>query len=473
MKKISYLLIIFCSIFIFNITVRAASASLSVSSNNIYSGESFTATINVSNAVSWDVHVISSGPVSGCIIDQSDVSSDAMDTNKTFTATCTATGEGQIVVSLSGNVTSASDGIAVDVSDSKTVTVSTKPVEPTPSENANNNTSTVPTDNKSTNNNLKEIKVEGFNIIMENSNSYTVYVPNAIESIKLIVVAEDKKAIIGGNGTHKLDVGENNIDVTIISEAGLQNKIYVKAIRQETNLINNIREILKYSTQKEITFDLDEFYSFEPDIIEAIKDSKKTIVFNYKPDDEVIYTWILNGTKLKKAIEFLTTVIINPEDETESSEKEVFEKGITINIESIKYIPEGSVLRIYVKDKYKDGDVLKLYSYEKGFEDIKILDDNITVKDGYIEFEPTTDNYILSEEELASEDIAVIETAGATKTHPRIITIIVSLVILSLIGVGTYFFIKRKKKSKKVNTIDTSILAEETNTSDNYIEEIK
>ena len=137
MKKVVLFIISLISIFAFNTTVYAASGSLSVSSGSVYVGDSFTVTANISSAAAWNVHTSTSGPVSGCIINQADASSDATDVNKSFTATCTATGEGTITIILSGDATSAADGNAVNISGSRSVTVSKRPTPP--SNNTNNN----------------------------------------------------------------------------------------------------------------------------------------------------------------------------------------------------------------------------------------------------------------------------------------------------------------------------------------------
>ncbi|UKI27702.1 MAG: hypothetical protein L6V91_03745 [Bacilli bacterium] len=161
MKKVKFLLVSLISIFAFSINVFAASGSLGVSSSNVYVGDSFTVTANVSSAAAWNIHVSANGPVSGCSINQADVTADAMDTNKTFSATCTATGTGTITITLSGDVTSASDGNAVNVSGSRSVTVSAKPTPPSNNNNNNNNNNNSnnnqTTDNRSRNNNIKRI----------------------------------------------------------------------------------------------------------------------------------------------------------------------------------------------------------------------------------------------------------------------------------------------------------------------------
>ena len=142
MKKIKILLISLISMFAFNTSVYAASSSISVSSGNVYVGDSFTVSLYVTSSAAWNVHVTASGPVNGCTIHKADASDDALDTNRSFSATCTATGEGTIVIRLSGDVTSASDSNAVSVSGSRSVSVSQKPApapSPTPSQPGNNN----------------------------------------------------------------------------------------------------------------------------------------------------------------------------------------------------------------------------------------------------------------------------------------------------------------------------------------------
>ena len=100
MKKIKLILTGILSFLIVILNVNAASASLSVSSSSIYSGESFTAYVNMNGAAAWNLHVASSGPVSGCKLDIADATLDALDTNKSFPVTCTSTGVGTITVKV-------------------------------------------------------------------------------------------------------------------------------------------------------------------------------------------------------------------------------------------------------------------------------------------------------------------------------------------------------------------------------------
>lgn len=85
--------------------------------------------------------------------------------------------------------------------------------------------------NKSTNNKLKNISVEGFELNKLNSNSYTLFVDEDVENINIKATAEDKKATITGLGSYKLLYGDNSIDIIVKSEAGSLNVINIKIHR--------------------------------------------------------------------------------------------------------------------------------------------------------------------------------------------------------------------------------------------------
>lgn len=160
MKKVIIFLVSLVSILAFNTKVYAVSSSLEVNNSSVKVGDEFTVTAKVNSAAAWNVHVSASGPVDSCSINEVDVTADALDTDKTFSATCTATGTGTINLTLSGDAASASGGNVVTISGRKTVTVSQTP-NPVNNNNNNNISSNV---GNNTNNN--------------SSNPYTSYEVN-------------------------------------------------------------------------------------------------------------------------------------------------------------------------------------------------------------------------------------------------------------------------------------------------------
>lgn len=332
MKKIKILLISLISMFAFNTSVYAASSSISVSSGNVYVGDSFTVSLYVTSSAAWNVHVTASGPVSGCTIHQADASADALDTNRSFSATCTATGEGTIVIRLSGDVTSASDGNAVSVSGSRSVSVSQKPApapSPTPSQPGNNNnTNNNQTnnnnnkqnstqndgDNKSKNNNIKNISVDGYNLIKVDSNNYTLSVTNDITNINVKATAEDSKSKVTGTGNHNINIGENNIEIIVTAENGSQNKINIKVTRKDGYYLEDLDSILNNNKITDINITIKSDTIITKEDLEKIKNSKKTVKFNYYNDDKSLaYSWIIDGSKIKTTSN-LSTIITSDSD---------------------------------------------------------------------------------------------------------------------------------------------------------------
>ena len=238
----------------------AASGSLSVSTGSVYVGDSFTATVSVYGA-SWNVHVDATGPVSNCSINQADASADATDASRTFTANCVTTGEGTISVSLSGDVTGATDDYATSISGSRTVTVSKKPEPeptptPTPDNNNNNNQENKTEEKKSNNNKVKSISIEGYSLVKVNDNNYTLSVDNKVEKINIKATAEDAKATVTGIGEKTLKVGENTIEIVIKAEDGTENKITIKVTREEEKeIVVPTKHETKKDTKKDTSDD--------------------------------------------------------------------------------------------------------------------------------------------------------------------------------------------------------------------------
>ncbi len=234
----------------------AASGSLSVSTGSVYVGDSFTASVNVSSAAAWEVHVSATGPVTNCSINEAGYTDDATDTSRTFTANCVATGEGTISISLSGNATGANDDEASYFSGSRTVTVSKKPEPeptptPTPDNNNNNNQENKPEEKKSNNNKIKEISIEGYSLVKVNDNNYTLSVDNKVEKINIKASAEDAKATVTGTGEKTLKVGENTIEIVIKAEDGTENKITIKVTREEEKKVAPTKHETKKDTKKD------------------------------------------------------------------------------------------------------------------------------------------------------------------------------------------------------------------------------
>ncbi len=433
MRKVKYLIISLISIFAFNTNVFAASSSLEVSSSSVYVGDSFTITANVKSAAAWNIHVSASGPVSGCSINQADVTADALDTNTTFSATCTATGTGTITIRLSGDVTSASDGNAVNVSGSKSVTVSTK--------------STSPNNNNNSNNNIKELTVEGYDLIKVDNKNYTLSVPNDVTSISIKVIAEDPKSKVTGAGSHKINVGENNIEVVVTADNGSQNKITIKVTRNDGYNLEDLDTVLNNKVD-DINITIKSATKITAQDFEKIKSSGKTVKFNYYNDDNNLeYSWIVDGSKLKNTNELLTTILNDSDNKKDILRLSDYVDGLFVGLKQTNNLPSGVRIKFFVGNKYEDNDLVNVYAYIKNNDKLELVNNKMKVENCYIEFDVIEDafDYLITISTIPNTNEVV---TSDNKSSSIVLPILIAIILLVIIVIIIVFILKRKKVMK-------------------------
>ena len=456
MKKVYLIIIAILSFAICNKTVNAASASLGVSTGSVYTGDSFTVSVNVSAAAAWNVHVSASGPVSGCAIHQADASADAMNTNRTFSAGCTATGPGTITITLSGDV-SSQEGATVGASGSRTVSVQNRPTPapapaPTPSGPTNPSTNNTPANNnpadtRSNNANLKELKVEGYALKEEDKNIYTLSVPNDVTSINIKATPDDSKAKVTGTGDHALIIGDNIFEIVVTAENGTQNKIYVKVKRKDGYYLEDIDSALKKDDSKGISININSDTVLKSDILDKVKQSNKKVSFNYYDNDKkLVYSWIIDGSKLKNNSDLDTVIEYNSEYKKDIQKLSNYSEGIYISLKQKSNLPNKAKIRVYVGDKYNNGDKLNVYSYVDGNDKLTLINKGVKVEDGYLIMDVVeSSNYLLTMATIQDSEEALV--TDDTSISP-LIFIIAAVAGISLIGL-VLVLIKKKKTTPK------------------------
>ena len=393
-------------------------------------------------AAAWNIHVTASGPVSGCSINQADATADAMDTNKTFTATCTATGIGTINVSLSGDVTSANDGIAVMLSGNASVTVTEPAPQPTPQPSTEPTpTPQQPQNNLSTNNNIGSLTVDGYNVEKVDNNNYTLIVNNSVTSINVNASPEDSKATVTGTGKHELNVGENNIEVIVTAESGLQNRINIKVTRKDGYYLEDLDALLKNKQANDVIINKDSKITKEN--LDKIKESRKQVNFNYYNEDKkLIYSWTLDGSKIDNSNEFITTITNESGEIKNISKLSNYADGLYVNFGYSGKLPKGTKIKIYVGDKFEDSSVVNIYHYVKDKNKLEDIKKNIKVKDGYIEFDV----------EHCSEYFVTMSNLNIANQKSSInIFMILSIIEFIIIDILILFNFKMSSETKKVS----------------------
>ena len=475
MKKIKNLFILLISIFVFNINVLAASGNLSVSSSNVYVGDTFTVSASISGAAAWNVHVNSSGPVSGCSINEADTTADASDTNKTFSVTCTATGEGTITITLSGDITSENDESATNISGSRSVIVSPKPTQPSNNNNSNNNNSNnnnsnnnstgnsnntnksnQVVDNKSNNNNIKSLDIDGYKLTKIDNNNYTLSVSNNVTSINVKATAEDSKAKISGIGNHKLNIGDNNIEIIVTSESGVENKINIKVNRKDGYYLEELENLLNNNKINDINIIINSDTIISSKDIEKIKNSKKTVTFNYyNSDKKLMYSWTIEGSKLKNTSELSTTISYDSENKKDILRLSNYADGLYINFKEVNKLSGGIKVKIFVGNKYLDKEKVNVYLYKN--DKLSSIANKLQVQNGYIEFEINdfSDYFITMSTipKLSDNEVSNNKNTTINKTH-----LVIILVLTFIIAVVLAYILRKKllKKNKFENINNNS-----------------
>lgn len=214
-KKVLSLLILALSFFGFSTSVYAASLGISASSRSVVNGGSVRVTVNASGLIgkfsitSSNGSVLSGGTSSVWLENES----------KTYTFSAKSVGNATITVKAldvadtSGNPYSGSRSVSINV---------VKPRE------------------KSTNNNLKSLSVEGYTLSPEfnaDTLEYTVELEASVEKIMVNAEKADSYASLSGGGEITVSEGDNRIEIKVTSETGKEKVYVINAVVKDSNPI--------------------------------------------------------------------------------------------------------------------------------------------------------------------------------------------------------------------------------------------
>ena len=442
MKK-KYLIILLLTMIIIPFKVFAAGGfSVSTTSISMYPGETKTITISTNNAVgklnisSSNGGVASASP--GSIFIQNPGSSESI------TITGNSVGTATISVVASDNFATMDEEILAGQAKTITVNVIEK-TEPQPSNPQPSNPQSQ--NNLSKNNNIKSLSVEGYELVKVDNNNYTLTVSNDVTSINVNATAEDSKAKVSGTGVKELTVGENNIEVIITSESGSKNKITIKVTRKDGYYLEDLDSVLKNEKLQDADIIIKTDSKITQEQLNQIKDSKKTLRFNYYDDNKkLIYSWTINGKEIKDNQEFTTSITFATENVKEIYKLSNYADGLYVNFKHTGDLPKGTKIKLYVGDKFENESIVNIYHYNNTEKTLDFIKDNLKVSDGYIEF----DVEHCSEYFVTMSTIDNVVKKDTSSNIFMIFTIIESIVIIGLVA---FIFIKLKPL-KKDNNVD-------------------
>lgn len=452
MKRKNVLLIIVIMLVFILPSVIYAAGSIRPSTNSlsITKGSSKTFTITASNACGRvDISSSDSG-VAKVNVSNKWLENDSV----TVTVTAVSAGNANIIVRLTDAATfdeeelTGSYTVKVTVSAPQTITPPTidnsKPSE-NQKPNTDNNTkpstnNKVEENNKSKNNNLKNLSVEGFDLNNLGNDVYELDVDNTVSKIKIKGEVEDNKATLVGVGEKEVQIGKNTFIVTVTSESGAKRNYTINVNRKDGFYIEDLAGLLFNEAKEKKDVILKKDDKITVDNLNVIKESKKIVEFNkYNDEKKLLYSWIFDGSQIDEAFEINTNLNFISEYINEIGTASNYAEGLYLNFEHNGKLPNGTKVKVYVGDKFTDGNIVNVYYYNQETSNLEAIQKDLIVTEGYVEFsiEHCSDYFV-----TMSDVLEVVEATDDINIF--LIISIVELIIILMLTIGI-LVIKLKK----------------------------
>ena len=313
MRKIKICLIaILMLLLILPINVFAAgSIKPSTSSLTITKGSTKTFRITASNACGRVDISSSNSSVAKVNVSNKWLENDSV----TVTVTGVSAGTAKITVKLTDAATFDEQAL----SGSYTINVTVKEKQASSSSN-NSGTSSTTNKNLSTNNKIKELSVEGYNLKDAGNSTYELTVDNNIQNINITGKAEDSKATVSGVGKKDLKIGLNKFTVTVKAESGAKKDYTINVTRKDGFYLKDLNTLLKDGDAKNNVVIVKKGDVISKEIFDSIKQSKQTVTFNYYNDkDQLEFSWVIDETKVKDTTESNSQNSVVEEEEKQTN----------------------------------------------------------------------------------------------------------------------------------------------------------
>jgi hypothetical protein len=244
-------------------------------------------------------------------------------------------------------------------------------------------------------------------------------------------------------------VGSNAIRITITAESGARNVVTVTVTRKDGYYLEDLDQVLGSDEDADIILREGSTIISEQDV-EKIKNSGKTISFIVN-DKTIKYGWTIDGAKISEAKDFDAGITITDlEDNKDASKLSNYADGLLVSFNQAGAFIGGTTVRIYVGDKYSDGDLINIYYYEKEGERLESVASAVAVKDGYLEFgvEKGTD-YVVTMSNvpgIGTSEADNTKDGDENKGFDVTPLLIVLLIVMTMVAVaGWFMFLKGKK----------------------------
>ena len=452
MKK--YLTLIICSLILIlgALPVNAASFSMRASSTQVSPNGTFT--ISVGGDCIGRVNLS---------VNNGTLSTSSVWVEQSYqTVTVTAGGSGTVTVTATPTA-GFSDPDANEYNPgARSVTVSIIDNTSVPNNNNNNNNNNskpyskpqTPTyvDNRSTNNMLSSITVSSGTLspaFDTNISEYTVQLASNTTSITVNAESSDSKARINGIGEKQLEVGNNEIIISVVAENGAERiykiiayvdetpQVYLKYKDKEIGVVRNLKGITIPEGFNQAQHPINDYS------IDIFNNGNFSILYGINDQNEKSF-YIIDTTK-NECISKIVPIKINNNSlylVDLDDEKEGFEKGVTTvnNVEIQGYKFKDGFDNYFLLSVMNNNGEMVEYIYEANERTLQL----------YSNFAPITYEKYKTLAQVTDEQYK--ELTQKLKIEQIIICIVSILLILSIISSVVLFIkLKRGKINEKKN----------------------
>ncbi len=303
----------------------------------------------------------------------------------------------------------------------------------------------------SNNTKIRNITINGLDLrLKDNQDVYTVSVKNSISTVDIKYILDDDKASAILEGKPDLIVGINTFKIIVTAEDGTTKTYQILIERKENQSIvqndkESIIEAIKNGDDSVITITVkenDKNRQIDQSILKELKDSDKTLIYEVlNENDGLLYSLTLTSEDVKQIEDIDFDLDFNEDTSLKLNDKNVKFLNFKDNGKSSTNL----IAKVFVGDKFKDGEVLNLSYYNPKNNKIETIKTNIKVVDGYITFESNKlSKYMLS--------TSVLKLANNISTN-RVLTIvsIIALIIVIVALIIIAIIMKNKNNKNKGN----------------------
>ena len=284
---------------------------------------------------------------------------------------------------------------------------------------------------------LKSIEIEDYQIEFDKDKlDYAITVESNVTSVSIKAMASSDKATVQINNVSSLEIGNNVVTIKVVAEDGSSKEYKINIFRKEDILSVELDSLLEIIESKDNINKMEIKVSntqsvITKDIISVIGNKNIELIVNNYQGERLLYAWYFNSKELKSIEKFDTLVKLDALNKEKIAKITNYSEAIYLNFSHSGKLPNNTLFKVYVGDKYNDGDKLNLYFYDDNLNKLDLKKENIIVQDGYVSFEMDhCSEYILT------------RASYNNSSRVNILAIIEGIIILAMIG---YYLIIEKK----------------------------